>query len=230
MTARKDGISRRESFRRAGLLGLGTGLPFSFTAAAETAPWNLASLEPVQAPGYGTDPDLVHPSPIPWPRTLTDPELETLSALADILIPEEGERPAASGVGVVDVIDEWISAPYPTQQQHRSLLLAGFDWCDREAARQSGVPFAEAGDRIRLQIVDAIAYPDRPGPAELEGPRRFFDVLRSLVAGAYYTSPEGVRELGYQGNVPITGDYPGPSDEAMAHLKARLEALGLTLD
>ena len=213
---------------------MSAGLPFSFVACAESEPsiaaWTLRRLEPVTGNGYGTDPDLVHPAPVPWPRTLTDQQIETLTVLVDILIPAEGDLPAASQVGVVEVIDEWISAPYPTQQQHRTLLLSGLDWCDREADGRSDTGFAAARPALRQAIVEDIAYPERPGPEELEGPRQFFGVLRMLTAGAYYTSPDGVRELGYVGNVPIAGDYPGPSREAMAHLEAQLEKLGLTLD
>ena len=36
-----------------------------------------------------------------------------------------------------------------------------------------------------------------------------------------------MRELGYQGNVAIAGDYPGPTEAAMAHLNEQLEKLGL---
>ena len=223
-----NGISRRESFRRAGLIGLGSGLPFSFVAAAESAPWSMQRPAPVDASGYGTDPDLVHPAAVPWPRTLTERQTGTLSLLVDILIPEEGDLPSASKVGTVEVIDEWISAPYPTQQQHRALLLSGLDWCDRESVRRTGARFAASTPEERERIVAQLA--GTSGPAELEGPRRFFSILRSLTAGAYYTSPEGVRELGYVGNVPIAGDYPGPSEEAMAHLKSQLDKLGLSLD
>jgi hypothetical protein len=228
---RRGGISRRESFRRAGLLAMGAGMPFSFVACAEQTPaaWKVEHLDPITAAGYGTDPDLVHPAPAPWPRTLTDHQLDTLSALVDILIPAQSDLPSATQVGVVEVIDEWVSAPYPAQQQHRALLLSGFDWCDRESGRRFGSDFLNADAINRLAIIDDIAYPHRPADPNLEGPRQFFAGLRQLAAGAYYTSPEGVRELGYVGNVPIAGDYPGPTAEAMEHLEEQLAALGLSL-
>jgi hypothetical protein len=232
MSAQRGGrISRREAFRRAGLLTMGAGMPFSFVACAEQTPaaWTMQVPDTITAAGYGTDPDLVHPAPAPWPRTLTDQQLNTLSALVDILIPAQADLPSATEVGVVEVIDEWVSAPYPAQRQHRSLLLSGLDWCDRESARRFGTDFLDADAVNRLAIIDDIAYPDRPASQDLEGPRQFFAGLRQLAAGAYYTSPEGVRELGYMGNVPIAGDYPGPSDEAMDHLEEQLAVLGLSL-
>lgn len=230
-TPSRNAISRRESLRRMGLLAAMGGAPFSFSACSEGGPvtWQMLSPAPVTGPGYGTDPDLIHPQPAPWPTTLTDSQLELVSMLADILIPPEGEWPAASTVGVPEVIDEWISAPYPMQQEHRAIMLSGFSWCDRESERRSGKPFVQADAAVQISIIEDIAHPDAPGSPELEGPRQFFSGFRRLVTGAYYTSPVGVRELGYQGNVAIAGDYPGPSDEAMAHLRKVAADLGLEL-
>ncbi len=45
---------------------------------------------------------------------------------------------------------------------------------------------------------------------------------------AYFASPEGTKDLGYIGNIPIAGDYPGPTPEAIAHLDTILDELGLT--
>lgn len=225
----RTGISRRESLRRAGLLTLGASAPFSFVACAEQAPaaWATANLDPIDAPGYGTDPNLIHPAPVPWPTTLTEHQLNTVAALADLLIPQEGVLPSATEAGVVEVLDEWLSAPYPDQQTHRAIVLSGLDWCDRESERRFSESFVHATASNQAAILDDIADP--AGPPELEGPRQFFAGLRQLVTGAYYTSPEGVAELEYQGNVAIAGDYPGPSEEAMAHLAEQLERLGLDL-
>src|SRR5690606_28945074 len=60
--------------------------------------------------GYGTDPDLVKewtPGG-PWPLTLTGHGRATVTALCDLIIPADEHSPAASAVGVVDFIDEWI--------------------------------------------------------------------------------------------------------------------------
>ena len=48
-----------------------------------------------------------------WPLTLTKEQRATATALCDLIIPADDTSPAASSVGVVDFIDEWISAPYP---------------------------------------------------------------------------------------------------------------------
>jgi hypothetical protein len=187
----------------------------------------MASPEPIKAPGYGTDPNLIHPAPAPWPKTLTDDQLAAFAVLADLLIPREGDLPSASEVGVVEVLDEWVSAPYPNQQAHRALLLSGIAWCDAESERRFARPFSAAVASEQLSIIADLDDPT--GTPELEGPRQFFAGLRTLVAGAYYSSPEGVRELGYLGNTPISGEWPGPSAEAMTHLREQLKQLDLEL-
>ncbi len=221
-------LSRREALRRSAHLAMAAGLPLGFTAATGMpgAAWAEVPMPPVTAPGYGTDPDLIHPS-VPWPNTLTDAQRQLLSLLADHLLPAEGASPAASTVGVVDVVDEWVSAPYPEQVQHRQLLLAGLVWMDADAQARWQQPFAALDAQRQVQIIDSIAWPERTVPEALAMPVLFFSLLRQLVVGAYYTSPEGVAELGYIGNVPITGDYPGPTPEAMKHLRTQLAALGL---
>ncbi len=156
--------------------------------------------------------------------------------LADIILPAHGDEPAATAVGVPAVIDEWVSAPYPMQQGHRQLVLAGLKWIDAESSRRFGVGFVSVDRDQQLQIVGDIASPQPAHPptnatsdADLTQASQFFDGFRRLVAGAYYTSPEGAKALGYQGNVAIAGDYPGPTKAAMQHLNEQLEQLGLTL-
>src|SRR5438034_122074 len=66
--------------------------------------------------------------------------------------------PAASEVGVVEMVDEWISAPYPPQQADRKPVLSGLAWIDAEAARRFGKTFAQASDEQRRAICDDICF------------------------------------------------------------------------
>ena len=72
--------------------------------------------------GYGTDPKLVEPEPAPWPRLLSDGELQAAAALADFILPATATAPAASALGIPDFLDEWVSAPYPDQEKDRPLI------------------------------------------------------------------------------------------------------------
>jgi len=176
---------------------------------------------------YGTDPDLANPV-VPWSRTMTAAQLRTSAALCDHILPADDRSPAASEVGVHDFVDEWISAPYAQQQKDREIILSGLEWLERQSRTRFGTTFADAGDDQATRLLDTIAYPGQAG-AGPGGQVEFFARFRYLAVGAFYTTEEGTADIGYVGNVPIIGDYPGPSDAAMAHLAGVLEQLGLSL-
>ena len=99
----------------------------------------------------------------------------------------------------------------------------------------------DAPDRMR----DRAALPDSEGPtlneaggglmspeerAALENPGNMYTHLRKLVIGAYYTTPEGEADLGHIHAEPIVGDYPGPTGEALDHIKGVMADLDLGWD
>jgi hypothetical protein len=184
-----------------------------------------AEMEAIKAKGYGTDPDFNNTT-APWPLTMTKVELVAASALADIILPAEGDYPAPSKLGVPAFINEWVSAPYPDQHKDRVLIVNGLAWLDRESRVRSGAEFARAEPAAQKTLLDEIAFKDKVTPG-LEKPAEFFNRFRSLTLGAYYTTTEGWAEIGYIGNQPGTGDYPGPTPEAAAHIKGVIEGMGL---
>lgn len=175
--------------------------------------------------GYGTDPDLMHPV-VPWSRTMTQGQLQTAAALADAILPADEHSPAASSVGVPDFIDEWVSAPYALQRRDRETIFAGLEWLERESRGRFGASFAAAGDAQQAELLDSLAWPVA-SDTKLATQIAFFRRFRYLAVGAFYSTPEGMQDAGYVGNVAIAGPYPGPSDEAMAHLEGVLRQLGL---
>jgi len=185
-----------------------------------------AEMEAIKAKGYGTDPDLIDPS-VPWPLTMTEAELVAATALADLILPAEGHYPAPSKLGTPAFINEWISAPYPDQHKDRVLIVNGLAWLDQEARARGGAAFAKANEAAQKAILDTIAFKANVTP-DLEKPAEFFNRFRTLTLGAYYTTPEGWAEIGYKGNQPGTGDYAGPTPEALAHIKGVIEAMDLT--
>lgn len=163
--------------------------------------------------GYGTDPDLVgayHPGQL-WPLTLTAAQRRLAGILADIIIPADDHSPAASAVGVVDFIDEWVSAPYPLHQRDRPVVLGGFSWLDAEAARRFGRGFAELDTTEQNGICDDICDESRAVTVRRDA-ARFFALYRDLTAGGFYSTPVGRKDLGYIGNVPLARfDGPPPA-------------------
>jgi hypothetical protein len=176
---------------------------------------------------YGGDPDRMNPV-VPWARTMTEAQLRTTAAFCDVILPEDEHSPAASAVGVPDFIDEWVSAPYPQQQEDRASILPGLEWLERQSHDRFGFSFASATERQKTELVDAVAGSSTAG-TEPADQAEFFGRFRYLTVGAFYTTEAGMKDVGYIGNVAISGEYPGPSEEAMAHLAGVLKQLGLPL-
>jgi hypothetical protein len=196
-----------------------SGMPLQGAYAAAPAAWPEGEAPPVAGPGYGTDPALLEPV-VPWSKTLSPAQLETAAALCDTILPPEGRWPAPSKVGIHHFIDEWVSAPYPEQAGDRTVLLKGFAWVEAEAQARHRSGYAGLDEPMRAAILTEAASHGGPGAA-------FLQRMKFLTTGAYYTSAEGVEELGYVGNEPLEGDYPGPTPEALAHLDGVLAALKL---
>lgn len=178
--------------------------------------FDAAAAAPV-AKGYGKDPDLMkkYASGDLWPLTLTAPQRATAAALCDLIIPADDSSPAASSVGVVDFIDEWISAPYPEHAADRKIVLDGLSWLDAEAQRRFNASFAKLSATQMAAIADdLVATPAKPG---LDAAATFFERYRALTAGGFYTTPVGVRDLKYVGNV-ATATFEGPTKEVLEKL------------
>jgi hypothetical protein len=119
-------------------------------------------------------------------------------------------------VGVPDFIDEWISAPYPTQVRDRTVVLDGLAWIDAEARQRFGSGFAELDAARQRAICDDICYLPEAGPS-FRTAATFFNRYRDLTSGGFYTTPVGMKDIGYVGNVP-TATFAGPTPEALKHL------------
>jgi gluconate 2-dehydrogenase subunit 3-like protein len=191
----------------------------------QVSPWNEITPPPVQAAGYGQDPNLMKPM-VPWPLTLGDHQRETLRIAADLMLPADVHSPSAGTLHIDAFLDEWVSAPYPQQQHDRVLILSGLAWLDAETTRRFGVGFAAATDEQRRVVFDAIAFRNKIAPG-YGRPAQFFARLRGLMLSGFYSLPEGIADIGYMGNKPSLGPWAGPTPEAMAHLNASLTKLGL---
>jgi len=239
----RSGLSRRDSIKLMMALAASSFLPTlagcdtkpaDAAAAANTAAkatgehWPDLQLSPIQANGYGKDPNLIMPPQSPWPLTLTQAQLSLVAVLADILVPREGAVPSASEVHVPAVVDEWVSAPYETQQKDRLTILSALAWIDDEAQQRFGKNFVGLTQPERLAIMDDIAFDTEQTPAQFQRIAKAFGRFRSLVLAAFFSTPEGMKDIGYMGNTPVAGPYPGPTAEAYAHLDQVLAKLGLT--
>lgn len=194
-------LSRRDAVKW--MMMASTAMVFSDEGAAAPV------ISPSRA-GYGLDPDMnrAYRAGDYWPLTLTAAQRNTVIALCDLIIPADDLSPSASAVGVPDFIDEWISAPYPAQKADARIILEGLTWLDAEAQRRGGKDFARLEARDKHRIADDICYLPAARPDFVTG-ARFFKKFRDLTAGGFYTLPEGMRDIGYVGNVP-SPSFEGP--------------------
>ena len=198
-------------------------------SVASTLPWHaraegsaVVAFNPT-ANGFGTDPNLNHPV-VPWHRIMEGHQLQQTAVLADLILPGSNTVPAPSALGVPDFVDEWVSAPYPEQLEDRKIIFEGLRWMDAEAGRRFARSFVEIDEESRQKIVADIAQ--KKVDPTLRVQSTFFQRFRFLVVGAYYTTPEGFKDIGYIGNVPLES-YPPMTDEERALLQKALSALGL---
>jgi Gluconate 2-dehydrogenase subunit 3 len=186
--------------------------PLVGSAQPHSAQAESAAATP-KAKGYGSDPQLTKnytPGDL-WPLTLTAAQRRLAGILADIIIPADDRSPSASAVGVVEFIDEWVSAPYPANSRDRGIVLGGFAWLDAEAARRFGKKFSDLDTAGQHGICDDICDESR-ATVPRRTAARFFSRYRDLTAGGFYSTPAGRQDLNYIGNVALARfDGPPPA-------------------
>lgn len=197
--------------------GTGSGTGSGTTGGAGGTAGRGNTVGNPRAAGTPWDPDLIAPVRH-WELTLTDDEREGLAALCDVIIPPDAVSPGASTVGAVDYIDEWVSAPYEGMRRDRVLVQGGLIWLDREASRRygDGRRFRDLGAPQQTAICDDICW-IRRAASEHRTAARFFAKVRDLTATAFYTTPEGMADIGYVGNTALAR-WEAPPDEVLRHL------------
>ena len=218
-----DDSSRSSMDRRQALkvMAIAAAAPTLTTCAPGDAPPDPSALPtPTSNPraaGTAWDPDLIAPS-IPWSRVLSADELQSLAALCDVVIPADDRSPSASQVGAHDFIDEWVSAPYDGNGRDLVVVRGGLAWLDHEAAERFGTErrFRDLEPARQREICDDICHLPDAAPG-YEAAARFFDKVRDLTSTAFWTTPEGMADLEYVGNVPLQRWDP-PPPEVLRHI------------
>jgi hypothetical protein len=209
-----DPVGRREALKALVAATGATGaLPILHSAGLDAQQGPPAVPPPAHPPvrprGDAWDPDLTHPRPGTWPRKLGSGELITLAALCDTILPADSRSPAASAVGVPAWINEYVS--YEGNQNALVRVRGGLMWLNLESNRRFGRPFPRLTAAERNQICDDICYLPSATP-EFRAAAVFFDLVRDLAMVGFYTTREGMRDLGYIGNVALPS-FPEVSAE-----------------
>ena len=197
------------------------------TRGTDSAHESLSGFEPVpptnpRAAGTLTDPDMLSPV-VPWEMVLSDEEMRQVAALADVIIPADDRSPAASAVGVPDYINEFVSAP--AHKEQLTQLRGGLAWLNRTARERYGAAdFPSLTPAQQHEICDEVCF-EPETPDALKPQARFFDGFRDWVSTGFWTTEEGMRDLGYVGNVPVPS-WDGPPAEVLERLGLAGEDLG----
>ena len=167
---------------------------------------------------YGVDPLLnkAYKSGDFWPLTLNTEQRATVLALTDLILPADDKSPAASEVGTVDFIDEWISAPSEGQRRDRQQILDGLAWLNQQSENRFSKKFADLTLKEQSAIADDICYLDQASD-KYRIAAEFFATFRNLAAGGYYATSQGWLDIGYVGNLP-TDKFEVPPQEVLKKL------------
>jgi Gluconate 2-dehydrogenase subunit 3 len=151
------------------------------------------------------------------PEFLDQHQFETLQSLAERIIP------GVSRANTSEFIDQLLAVDAREDQRDFLTALGAFEG---QALARGGRPWKQLAEADQIAILtngstmmsgrpaerfwtkgDPIQAPPPTGPVKLTL-RDHFDLLKSWVAGAYYSSEIGMRELGWTGNV-VHATFPG---------------------
>lgn len=149
-------------------------------------------------------------------------EYKTLKRLAEIIVPKDD----VSGSGVDAGAPEFIDLLASQNQKLADIFHGGLAWLDAEMRKRYEAIFIKAAPEQQMALLDLLveagkveaarrseelvyqrspAYKDFSGytvhRANNLGPGIvFFDWVRKMTVDAFYTSPIGIKDLGYVGN------------------------------
>jgi gluconate 2-dehydrogenase gamma chain len=139
------------------------------------------------------------------PKFFSDHQYKTLQALCQTIIPPDGKFGGAMEAGAPEFIDLLTSE----SSDYKLRLGGGIMWLDSTCIGRCGNSFLECTPEQKKQILDLIAYRKNARiDRSLSQGSEFFSLLRNLTADGYFTSPIGIKDLGYIGNSYLK-DFPG---------------------
>ena len=168
---------------------------------------------------------------------LTEHEWKTVSRLAELIVPADSGGGSAVDAGAPEFIDLLCSQ----NQKLGDIYTGGVSWLDAAMRTHFGTEFLEASESEQTRMLDMLVAEeidigsrrvgsgagqyahfrdyqawDRP---KMGSGVEFFDWVRKMSVDAYYTSPIGVKDIGYLGNGAYS-EYEVP-EEAIAYAMKR---------
>ena len=162
-----------------------------------------------------SDPDLLNPK-VHWQGVLTTDELAVLAVLSDLIIPADDKSPSAQALGAHLFIDEYVSAPYDNSKRALNTLREGLVWLQKTSKTRFDKGFIALDEGQQTSICDDICWLETASAEHRPG-AEMFALVRNLVSTAFFTTIEGMADIGYVGNVPST-TFDGPPPEVLKRL------------
>ena len=100
-----------------------------------------------------------------------------------------------------------------SQNDHLTTIYQnGIRWLDAIIRERSGDNFIDTSAEAQTDILDELVEAERGDSSHnLSEGVNFFGWVRRMAVDAYYTSPIGIRDIGYQGN-QVLSSYETPSE------------------
>jgi len=160
------------------------------------------------------------------PKVFNAHEWATLTRLSEIVMPADDRSGSAVDAGAPQFIDLLCSQ----NQDLTVIFTGGISWFDAEMRKRFEKEFVAAAPAQQTALLDDIVaaertvreqgaeqqlfaraqqyrgfsnYTVKPG-TDLAPGVRFFDWARRLIVDAYYTSPIGVKDVNYIGNLAVS--------------------------
>jgi len=199
------GLSRRAALQTlAAGLGASIAVPGLAEADEHPVPQHLAGIaEQAKKPAAATK-----AAPAYTPTTFDAHQFSTVVVLSELIVP------GAKASGTPEFLDKLLTVE-PADTRRRFITALGA--MDRAALTTRQKPFKDLAqaDQVALLTDASTGQPSRqpvywkkgdpipvpeppPGPATL---RDHFDHIKGWVSGIYFASEQGLKELGYTGNV-----------------------------
>jgi len=202
----------RTDLSRRKILQLFAKAPFAAAIA-----WTTAEVEAAQTRAQTAIRQAANTGTTFQPKFFTPHEYETVTVLADLIIPKDDRSGSASDAGVPQFMD-FMMIDQPARQ---TAMRGGLALIDHLCEARFDKRFLDCTDAERRQVLDDIAYPAKVRP-ELTHAAVFFGSFRDLTASGFWSSKMGVEDLRYMGNRYVA-EWNGCPSGALEHLGVKYE-------
>jgi gluconate 2-dehydrogenase gamma chain len=151
-------------------------------------------------------------------KVLNEHEGKTIRVLSDWIIPADERSGSATQAGVPEFIDDWLDFKGGSLLDE---MRGGLTWLDMECNRLFNHDFVDCSAVQQKQVLDRIAYPKTASPEDANAVE-FFNTLRDMVIGGFYSSKMGVQDLPYLGNTMVA-EWKGCPPEVISRLGVKYE-------